>query len=331
MAATFSDLVDGANRDIKFPIKMFGAAEGETPRFEAYHANFSVCSNKVRSVLLEKEIPFASHVLKLVASEDHTPECYRPGYVRMRLKGAPGAEMVGEFSGRSSVSSQGFDPCVVPTLADHANEKIVVDSANICAYLDREAGSGPRLIPDDLAEAINAQISLIDEAPHVAVLYGPNPHGDDRPDSIAPGLVGVHDRKITHLQVLKSAADTPELRAAYEAKINKEESAKNFIYDRDVMLDAHAQMAQHVADLEAQLSTHDGEWAMGDAYTMADIMWSVSMFRLKWLGLGHHWEKSDAAPRVARYVKSAFARPAFKEAVIDWPRGTPPSPHLQAA
>ncbi|MEL7028529.1 MAG: glutathione S-transferase family protein [Pseudomonadota bacterium] len=247
----------------------------------------------------------------------------------MRLQGAGNARLVSDYSGQSSVASEGFDPCVVPTLADHHRKRVVVDSAKICAYLDRET-SGPQLAPDALTEGIAAQIALVDQAPHVAVLYGPHPDGDDRPGLLAAGLSGVHDRKIRHLEALiASVADEPSLVAAYQAKIAKEASAKNFVYDPQAMVDAHRRMEHHVAALESQLAGHNGEWVIGDDYTMADIMWTVSLFRLKWLGLGGLWEASNGAPRVADYVQRAFARPSFQDAVINWPRSTPPSDHIE--
>ena len=89
---------------------------------------------------------------------------------------------------------------------------------------------------------------------------------------------------------------------AYEAKIEKESNGKAFIYTADCMLSAHAAMADNVQALEQQLGTHDGDWVMGDDYTLADIMWTASLFRLKWLGLGHLWEGNASAPRVRGYL-----------------------------
>ncbi|MEM9706108.1 MAG: glutathione S-transferase [Pseudomonadota bacterium] len=334
MAISFSDLVRRANDDLTAPEqhRIVGAADSEPPRFEVYHAPFSVCSHKVRFILLERRIPFVSHEVRmnLVDHKAPPPDNYKPGYVRLRLQGALDARFVSSYTGQSSVSTEGFDPCVVPTLADHRRERVVVDSARICAYLDREAVDGPRLIPDALADAVEEQIALIDKAPHVAVLYGAHPDGDDRPEMLAAGLRGVHDRKIKHLEALiVSANGDDHLIAAYKAKIAKEASAKSFVYEPSAMIEAHQRMKAHVAALEKQLSTHNGHWALGDDYTMADIMWTVSLFRLKWLGLGGLWEDSNSAARVAAYVMGAFARPSFQDAIVNWPRSTPPTPHIE--
>lgn len=330
MTTSFSDLVDQANQALEADPLMMNMAEGARPRFEAYYATFSVCSHKVRAVLAERKIPHSGHVLKLFARAEALPENYLPSYVRMRMQGAPNAKMVSAYTGQSSVTSEGFDPCVVPTLVDHETERVIVDSAVICHYLDEHADTGSALIPEALRAEVEHQITLVDQAPHVAVLYGKNPHGDDRPESIAKPIEGVHDRKVSYLRAAKALVpDEAGLQAAYDAKIQKEESAKDFVYDRDSMIEAHERMRDHVAALEQQLSRHDGPWACGSEYTMADIMWSVSLFRLKWLGLAKHWETDGANPRVADYVAKAFMRPSFRQAVIDFPLSTPPSPHLE--
>ena len=54
MASALSDLVQEANADLTAPNQnsIVGANQDETPRFELYHAPFSICSQKVRSVLV---------------------------------------------------------------------------------------------------------------------------------------------------------------------------------------------------------------------------------------------------------------------------------------
>ncbi|MEM9706110.1 MAG: glutathione S-transferase family protein [Pseudomonadota bacterium] len=333
MPKPLSDLVREANAELNEPGQhlVVGAPEGETPRFELYHANFSICSQKVRAMITEKNIPFTAHQLNLPVSEDHPSDSYRPGYIRLRLRGAPDVQMVSGYTGQSSVADEGFDPCVVPTLVDHQQQRVVVDNVRICNYLDREADLGPRLVPDQLADAIAAQVSLVDAAPHPAVLYGASPKGEDiRPEIVAIPITGSLTHAIRHLENFKAAhADQPDLVAAYDAKIARQSSARDFTYDKEQMVDAYNRMTQHVADLENQLNTHDGEWVMGDAYTLADIMWSASLFRLKWLGLGQIWENSNDKQRVTDYVERAFMRPSFRRAVIDWPMATPPSQHIE--
>ncbi|MEM6681932.1 MAG: glutathione S-transferase family protein [Pseudomonadota bacterium] len=332
MINDFKSAVDAANAEMTDPEqhRVVAAGSDQTPRFEVYHAPFSVCSHKVRAVLLEKQIPFISHEMKmnLVAHDAPCPDNYKPGYVRLRLRAGDSHALANGFTGQSSVASQGLDPCVVPTLVDHKKRRVIVDSARICAYLDNETSS-PDLVPSDLAGAMDGEIALIDEAPHVGILYGAHPDTDKRPSVIVQGLTGVHDRKLTHLKGLVAEhRDAPDLQRAYAAKIAKEEHAKGFIKSASSMADAHMRMRAHVAALEQNLERHAKPWAMGDGYTMADIFWSVSLFRLKWIGLGSLWE-NGASSLVTAYVERAFARKSFQDAVVNWPRSTPPTPHIE--
>ncbi|MPZ55235.1 MAG: glutathione S-transferase family protein [Rhizobiales bacterium] len=84
---------------------------------ELYHNNMSVCAQKVRVVLAEKDLKPLEHHLNLRAGESHTPE-----YLKLNPKG------------------------VVPTLID--NGEPIIESTVICEYLD-DVGPGPALRPDN--------------------------------------------------------------------------------------------------------------------------------------------------------------------------------------
>ena len=90
------------------------------------------------------------------------PANYRPGYVRLRLQGAPNLQYAEGYTGQSSVTTEGFDPCVVPTLVDHEKACVVIDSARICNYLDREVDSDPVLM--NLSTANNANEGILLQA-----------------------------------------------------------------------------------------------------------------------------------------------------------------------
>ncbi|MEL6235365.1 MAG: glutathione S-transferase family protein [Pseudomonadota bacterium] len=303
---------------------VFGGS-AQAPRFELYHAGFSLCSNKVRCVLAEKEAPYISHALRIGPVAGGLQENYLPDYVRLRLKGAPGGAFATGYRGVSSVETEGFDPAVVPTLVDHEKARVLVDSLNICKYLDREVGEGPTLVPEGLEDVIDAQIALIDQAPHVALLYGAHPDADTRPEKLISNITGVHAKKIAGLQsVLDQLEDGSELIPAYRAKIEKERAAATFIQNGQNMREVHAAFADHVGALEAQLGTHDGPWVLGDAYTLADIMWTVSLYRLALLGLQRLWAEESGSPRVAAYMQHAPDRPSFQEAVVGWRAGAKP-------
>ncbi|MHC6223557.1 hypothetical protein ACYU03_02000 [Pseudomonas sp. X10] len=100
--------------------------------------------------------------------------------------------LVNGYSGRTSVQSEGFDPCVVPTLIDY------------------EAG---RMIVDTL--------------PNGALFYGIHPGADCRPDILKWVMGTVYDYKIMVLEAMIAAnADDSELVVAYRSKIAKESGGR---------------------------------------------------------------------------------------------------------
>ena len=329
-------LVAEANRDFTHPrrnrvVPAPGRPPPSTPpRFEVYHAAPSLCSHKVRFTLAEKGVPFTSHDLDILRSgKRKVPQCYRPAYVRLRLAGAENPRLVDGYTGRSAVDTEGFDPAVVPTLVDHEANRVVVDSARICAYIDEHAGTGPDLQPADLAEEIGEQLRIVDRAPHVALLYGENPEGDFRPRGLAGAIEGVHARKEVSLRRMKALVpEDATLQAAYDAKIAKERAAADFVANTDSMATIVGQMREGVEALEARLDKHGGEFACGDRFTLADVVWGASLFRMKWIGIGHLFSGGDACPRVAAYAERLFERPACRQMVIEWPGAHAPSPHV---
>jgi 2,5-dichlorohydroquinone reductive dechlorinase len=324
-------LVAGANANLTDKERncVVGDSAGGAPRFEVYHFALSLCSQKVRTVLAEKQASYVSHDVQILPP---SMENYYPGYVKLRAMGgeAMADRMVGAYTGRSSTESEGFDPCVVPTVVDHKAGKVLVDSKAICLYLDKVIEGGSELVPSDIADEVQRQVSIVDRTPHVAVLYGANPDGDVRPDFIQTGMVGIHDFKVTKLREnMKEVGDDEKLIAAYEHKIQKETAAKHFVQAPDDMRAAISEIKQIVGELDRDLKSTSGDWVCGDRYTLADAVWAVSLFRLKWLGMGYIWEAEGAAlDRIADYAKRLFDRPSFQQAVIHWPRN-PPSKYVE--
>ncbi|MEO1281787.1 MAG: hypothetical protein AAFV69_08640, partial [Pseudomonadota bacterium] len=84
--------------DEAHPLPTQRFAGGELPRFELYHAPFSICSNKVRLVLAELNQTWLSHEVEIKSPEQ---ENYKPEYVRLRLASdvAKGASLSTDFTG----------------------------------------------------------------------------------------------------------------------------------------------------------------------------------------------------------------------------------------
>jgi 2,5-dichlorohydroquinone reductive dechlorinase len=239
--------------------------------------------------------------------------------------------MVDGYTGRSSTETEGFDPLVVPTLVDHEAGSVLVNSKRMCVYLDSVLETGTKLVPADIAEGVMRQVDIVDRTPHPAVLYGVHPDGaDGRPDFIKEGMQGIHDRKIAEARLnMAQAGNDPLIISAYEHKILKEAAAKRHVHSEATMRASVQEFKDVCGALERDLEADGGEWVIGDRFTLADVFWAVSLFRMQWLGMGYIWAAAGRTPlpRVAAYTQRLFARPSFRRAVIHWPRN-PPSPHV---
>ena len=330
-ANTLAEMVAAANTRFTDPERnrIIREKPGEKPRFELYHFFMSMCSYKARAVLDEKDASYISHDINIIPP---VIENYYPEYVRLRLKGREllSGEFCGGYTGRSSTDTEGFDPCVVPTLVDHEATKVLVNSKLMCLYLERELDTGTTLIPKGLEVPIERQLDAVDQTPHPAVFYGGNPEGDERPEFLREVMKTAHDVKIAKLEenMALVGSDEPELVSAYRHKIIKERAGKAFVRDKASMDATLAEFKQILATLETDLEATGGEWLFGDQFTMADLFWATSLFRLKWLGFGYIWDDGDkpALPLLSSYSRRLFARPSIDRTTIHWPM-LPPSKH----
>ncbi len=324
-------MVEAANSRYTDPERnrVINEKPGEAPRFEVYHFFMSMCSYKVRAVLDEKDASYASHDIDILPPNIQN---YFPEYVRLRVKGGESIPqpLVDGYTGRSSTETEGFDPCVVPTVVDHEAGKVLVNSKATCLYLESAIAGGTELVPKDIESEIIAQMDIVDRTPHVALLYGANPEVDGRPGFVQEMMKTAHDVKIGKLREnMALVPDDPVLVAAYEHKIVKEQKAKAYVRTESDMRASLAEFKALLAELEKQLEATGGEWLFGDRFTMADLFWAVSLFRIQWLGLGYIWATDEGVhlPRVEAYRRRLFARPSIERSTIHWPNA-PPSEHV---
>ncbi|MGI9395574.1 MAG: glutathione S-transferase family protein [Boseongicola sp.] len=313
-------LVTEANSPLTNP-EMNRTVGATDARFELYHFALSLCSQKVRVCLAEKGASYVAHDINLQLPLLGN---YDPAYVRLRMAANPDVEFATEYTGRSSVESEGFDPAVVPTLVDYETRQVVIDSLAICRHIDAAFEGTARLVPTDLEDGVLHELNIVDATPHVAIFYGAHPELDFRPEHIRNGMPGVHDRKIAKIRTARDLVpDDPDLIAAYDAKIAKEEAGKAHVLTPEKMHQSVVEILRIVEDLNSRLA--DGRtWICGNTFTLADVFWAVSLFRLKWLGMdfawfGQHELNSNESPFVAAYGSRCFKRPAFRSAAIDWP------------
>ncbi len=302
-------LAIGSSGDAIGPISSHG------PAFELFHAAKSICSQKVRVVLLHHDFGFLSHSMNLFEGQT-----YLPDYVRLRMLGcdALGGDLAAHHSGSTSTSRGGCDGAVVPTLVDRATGEVIVDSKRICIYLDNLAPEPKRLRPAPFSGAIDEEIEIIDNLPNYQMLMGRKVAAEDASSRAMTGA-SFSERKVAWCdQYLLQNAGDETLRRAYEAKRAKELSAATDLFSEDAMRDAYARVESAVRGLEQRLAIHDGAWLFGNAVTMADLFWGIELLRTANVGAGGIWENGQL-PRVDAFVKRAEGLPSIRSAIIDWP------------
>lgn len=290
----------------------------QAPEFELFHFGFSICSHKVRAILSELGLGYGSN--QFAGPTEY--ENYTPEYVRLRLQSdaAKDATFVSDYSGASSVDGDGFDPLVVPTLVDVRANKVLADSKLICLYLARNYCGAIDLLPADLEGKIVQQMDAVDRTPHVALLYGSDPEGDTRPAEIQSRMPGIHQVKFDAIaKHMTDVADEPDLIAAYTAKLAKEKAAEKFVLNGTDMRNAVTLTESLVADLEETLAASSGPWLFGDRFTLADLVWGISLIRLEYLGNDRFWNGQVGRPNVKAYYERLAQRPSLITAVLDWP------------
>jgi len=319
-----SNIVDPNRRSIV-------GTEGK-PRFELFHAASSLCSQKVRTVLFETGLPYRSNdmlILSRMEGDKLVPaEHYDPSYVRLRMIAGKeiGREFVNGYSGRTSVASEGFDPCVVPLLIDHEAGRVIADSLRICLYLAEVAGTASTLLPTEEAarDETLRQASIVDKIPNGALLYGFHPDADRRPDPMKEMMATVYDLKVLVLEkMIAENAGDPELVEAYRAKIVKEKGGKAVSRDPDFQRASREHLGDLLRNLDADIVAGSLPFADGGSFTLADAFWGVNLVRVAYLGLASMW---DGLPNVSRYFARLVQRPSLRQEAIEASRlSMPPS------
>jgi len=334
--ADFKSLVETARAELDGATKIIRPRGDNIPRFELFHTALSICSQKVRTVLAEKQLDYVSREMTTptmagIGGSDQIADNYKPGYVRLRIFAGGDRLMNNLATGhrlRTSTQSEGFDACVVPTLVDHEAERVVVDSYEICAYIDAALPETNPLVPQDrdAADAVMQQVRVVDGIPHPGQLYAFHPI-DPRPDFLKKAMNGIYDRKCAMLErMIAENADDEALVAAYRAKISREQGGKLLQHDPDFLAGIIEEFEAYIGNLNTRLASHSGPWVCGKAFTLADCVWGVSLFRMHWLGHAYLWRDY---PLVKAYAERCYQRRSIWEDTINWPAPVPPSPHTE--
>lgn len=314
MAETLESLVAGARDALGNPGTLFGDG-GNQPPFELFNAANSICSQKVRSVLLHHGLPFLNHDINMF-----TGQTYLPGYVRLRMRGCErfGGALVSRHTGSTSAQA-GCDGVVVPTLVDWRTGEVLVDSKRICLFLDTQVSEERRLRPDHLSGEIDAELAIVDELPNYQLLMGRSTGSSEAIETRENKGGRFSERKVALCDhYLRECADDPQLVRAYIAKRAKELSAVNALFSADAMRAAYSRAEAALGDLERKLERSAGCWLLGDRLTMADLFWGIELLRMQNVGVSAYWE-DGRLPHVARLLENAGRLQAIRTAIIEWP------------
>lgn len=216
---------------------------------ELYDASGSLCCQKVKLVMTEKNLEWKSHLINLLTFEN-----LQPSYMRLNPRG------------------------VVPTLLH--GDRVVTDSATIIRYLE-EQFPYPPLIPAELAlqEQMNFWIDLQNRFPMREVMYG-NYRGIE-------GAVLRRSVQIKEKLLSKLMQANPELKELYTAKLDDVRQWNRTIQNANEMASLNAKIEPMLDRLETQLS--QTSWLCGNRYSLADTVWTAVLNRLDELKFSNLW------------------------------------------
>ncbi|MBD3884568.1 glutathione S-transferase family protein [Phormidium tenue FACHB-886] len=217
---------------------------------ELFCASGSLCSQKVKLVLAEKNLEWKSHLLNLFTFDN-----LQPNYIRLNPRG------------------------VVPTLLH--DDRVITDSAVIVRYLD-EHFPHPRLIPIEptVQEKIDNWINLQNRFPMREIMYG-NYKG-------VGGFVLRRSVQIKEKLLLRLIQTNSELKEYYTAKLKDVKQWNRTVQDTNEIANLNAKIAPMLDQLETQLNQTD--WLCGTGYSLADTVWTAVLNRLDELKFNYLWE-----------------------------------------
>lgn len=285
----------------------------DAPLYHLFHAANSICSQKVRATLFALDEPFVSYQINMFKGEN-----YDPVYVRTRVHGCEeaGLPLSSFHLGATSAQVGGCDACVVPTLVNSSTRKVTVDSHRICLAIDSARRKDvTSLIPDDLKQAVEEELAIVDMLPNYPLLASmiakaQNATGEGNPFARS---------KVVRCEgLMQTYADDPALLAAYSAKRDKESSADARLFAPEALARSFSEMKQAFEELDRRLRKSKGRYLFGDTLTFADLFWGAELIRAEDLHLENIWVDTKLTA-LAEYNGRLAQLPALKAAIIDWP------------
>lgn len=182
---------------------------------------------------------------------------------------------------------------VVPTLVHDG--QVIIESSDIIDYLDENFPSPP-LKPERMedVERMRSWISVW--------------------DGIQPAIKTLSHEFLFKVRKLNARREL----ARYE-RLQKNEHLLEFLREftspqglsKDRIRQACIEASDALRKLDAYLACH--EWLAGDAYSLADISWSVNVYRFTQMRF-----PMEDLPSLQRWYKAVLTKPSFQRAVIDY-------------
>lgn len=238
----------------------------------------SFYSQVARLGLEEKGVAYRQIV---VAPGPPTYESYQPWYMRLNSMGT------------------------VPTLL--VDGESIDDSRRILKFVD-EQFEGPPLLPADEALRVKVEhwVGEAYEVPERVLAYG-----SDQLKSMGEKV------NRSRLKALKKwRAQTPEMEAVYDHKIADIESFMRDSADAEAVEAAWRTSREKLDRLDAELA--ENEFCGGDIYSLADVLWTVTVARQLMLGV----DPFDGRPALHAWFERMKQRPSYKTADV-WTRFKP--------
>lgn len=248
------------------------------PDLTLYGFPGSLCSQKVRLALAEKQLAYESRTLDIELRMQN----YEPWYLRLNPQG------------------------VVPTLVH--GDRVVTDSAQILRYID-DTFAGPSLTPQSQRERASMEdwIGEQDAVKMRELSY-----------ASFKGMLGIVLRNVSMplrlARLRRLREQEPALAGTYAAKIDDVAQWRADIASREEV-DAVREALETVLRRVDETLGRTRHLA-ADTYSLADVAWTCVLARLRMLGLAEALWGEDRLPQLAAYYEAMRRRPSFVEADI---------------
>ena len=207
-----------------------------------------------------------------------TAENYEPWYVKLNPK------------------------CVVPTLTH--GDKVVTDLAVIMRYVAEEF-DGAALLPEepDVRERMEHWYSLGADIDFRLFTFS----------NAKPKIVQIMlGKKIKKLK--KYAEKYPDLRELYAQKLKDIQGLQAEVVQPERLKEMNQRLEESLNEMDALLA--EQPFLSGQAYTLADVIWTVTLTRIQFI---KRFEVIEGRPNVLAYYRRMQSRPSYLAADL-WPR-----------